>query len=619
MKKNFIKLFFLCIPLVLSAQQNYYDVVVVGCTPGGIMSAIAASREGKKSVILERSYHIGGLPANGLGATDLETRAATTGLFKEFVDNIYNYYVQKYGKDSEQAKMSSQGYHYEPHVAEIVFGNMISNEKGNVTVCTGRQFDALSKNMKIEDGKIKSIVVLNRNTKKNEEYSGRIFIDATYEGDLGAAAGVPFSTGREGKNEYNEIGAGRVFKLWKGPELDGSTHEGDKAVQAYNYRLCLTNNPENRILPTKPKRYNRNEYVSLIDDVFNGVFAGVEMLDVTLEMQKANKKHIENGGITQIPGDNWGIGKITNMVKLPNMKTDANNQHLALISTDLPEENWEWPTAGWKWRDKFAQRLKDYTLGLLWFAQNDNALPESFRNNVKEWGLAKDEYQDNENFPRQVYVREGRRLHGEHFFTAKDALPVSEGMRPPVHQNSIGASHYPLDSHAVHKREKGKIALDGFFSYNSAVYTLPYGVILPQKIKNLLIPVPASATHVGFATLRMEPCWMALGNAAGVAASVSIDQNKDLKEIDIRDIQKILINGNATLMYFKDISSDNPDFKIVQFMAIRGYLPEWEARLDEKLDKSTAEKWSGLSGLKINNFENKTRGNVLCAIYELIE
>ncbi len=428
---------------------------------------------------------------------------------------------------------------------------------------------------------------------------------------------MPYSLGREGESEYGEIGAGRLFKLWRGPEIEGTTHEGDDAVQAYNYRLCLTNDPNNRILPKKPKSYKRSDYVSIIDDVYYGNFAGAEILNATPEMHEANKKHIKEGGKTQIPGDPWGIAKVTNMVKLPNDKTDANNQHLALVSTDLPEENWKWPVADWKWRDKFAKRLKEYTIGLLWFAQNDKGLPEQFKKDALEWGFAKDEYQDNDNFPRQVYVREGRRLHGKHIFTANDALPVANGKRPPIYSSSITASHYALDSHAARKREKGKMALDGFFSYPSAPYTVPYEVVVPESIDNLLIPVPASATHVGFSTLRMEPCWMALGQAAGIAASVAIDCETSVADAPIQKIQEELLNAGATLIYFKDLSVTDPDFKIAQDMALKGYLPEWNANLDSMLDSSTAQQWQKLSGVKINNPANKTRRSVLRAIYEI--
>lgn len=617
MKKAIFHLLLLCLPAGLLAQANLYDVVIVGGTPGGIMAAIAASREGKTALVLERTEHVGGLPVNGLGATDIATRGATTGLFLEFVNHIHQYYVDTYGPQSEQARASSDGYHFEPHVAALVLDRMLQPERERVTVLTRRQFDASDKNVEMQGDTIRAITVTNRDTRRRERYAGRVFVDATYEGDLGAAAGVPYSIGREGRDEYNEIGVGRLYKLWDGPELEGTTHEGDRAVQSYNYRLCLTNDPDNRLLPERPRRYDRREYLSLVDDVYSGTYAGVGMLDVTPEMQAENRRHIEAGGTTQIPGDPWGIAKVTNMVELPNHKTDANNQHLALISTDLPEENWPWPEADWRWRDRFAQRLRDYTLGLLWFAQNDEALPAAFRQAAREWGLAKDEYADNGHFPRQVYVREGRRLHGLHRFTAGDALPVADGQRPPVYANSITASHYALDSHAVHKREPGKIALDGFFSYPSAVYTVPYGVIVPQGVSNLLIPVPASATHVGFSTLRMEPCWMALGQAAGVAASLAIDHRTPVASVPVDELQSRLVDAQATLMYYKDVPAGHPRFSLVQHMGLRGYLPGWEARLDAPLDPATAARWTELSGLRIDNPAGKTRGDVLQAIYEL--
>jgi len=604
------------LPAVSFSQKNY-DIVIVGGTPGGITSAIAASREGKTSVILERTQYIGGLPVNGLGATDIATRGATTGLFKEFVDRIKAYYVEKYGEGSKQVKDCSNGYHFEPHVASIIFNDMLNVQRDNIEILTMRQFDADEQNISIEDGIIRSIRIYNRLTKKHETYTGKVFIDATYEGDLAGAAKVPYSLGREGKDEYNEIGAGKLYKLWRGPEMEGTTNEADGALQAYNYRLCLTNNPDNRILPQKPKRYNRNEYISLIDDVYFGRHTGNDMLKVTEVMQKANRKVLLEGGRTQIPGDVWGMAKISSMTTLPNDKVDANNQHLAFISTDLPEENQLWPTASWKWRDKFAERLKEYTLGLLWFAQNDKDLPESFRKASREWGLAKDEYIDSNHFPRQVYVREGRRFHGEHFFTANDALPVSKGQRPPLYANSITASHYALDSHAVRKREEGRAHLDGFFSYPSSVYTVPYGVIVPKGINNLLIPVPVSGTHVGFSTLRMEPCWMALGEASGIAASISIDENIPIKDVNIESLQKRLIANKATLIYFKDVDINSPDFAMVQYMGLRGYLPSWEASLDERLDNKTASDWSALSGIKINP-ENKTRRSVLTHLYEIL-
>lgn len=554
-----------------------YDIVVVGGTPGGIMTAVAAAREGKSVAILERTSHIGGLPANGLGATDIATRNATTGLFREFTKRVNKYYIDQYGENSPQAKDCSDGFHFEPSVAERVFAEMLEEHNDRIDVLTGRQFDAEPCNLVMSDESIQTIYILNRINGEREKYTARIFVDATYEGDLGAAAGVPFRVGREGKNEFGEPGAGRVYEYWKSLPSEGSTGEADNAVQAYNYRLCLTNVPENRISIARPDVYDRNEYVSLVEDVWTGRNTLKSMINVTDSMLEANRRHIASGNPTMLPGDSWGIRKISSMVTLPNGKADANNQHAAFISTDLPEENWPWPTSSWEWRDKFAERLRNYTLGLLWFVQNDSELPEHFREAAKEWGLAKDEYADNDNFPRQVYVREGRRFEGMYFFTAKDALPVSEGERPPIHPTSITASHYALDSHAARKRETGRAHLDGFISYPTMPYTVPYGVIVPKTIKNLLLPVPVSGSHIGFSTLRMEPCWMALGQAAGTAASLAIDSRRSVQNIDIQELQTRLIAQKATLVYFRDITPDDPCFPEAQRMALSGEKTGWKA------------------------------------------
>ena len=615
------------------SSNNRYDLVIVGGTPGGLMAAIAAARENKSSLILERTTHIGGLPANGLGATDIETRGATTGLFGEFVGRIKSYYIDKYGIDSQQVKDCSDGYHFEPSVAERVFLEMLGEYGTKITVLYNRQFDADPVNIEKSGTNITSVTVLNRESGQMEKYNGKVFIDATYEGDLGAAANIPFRVGRESRAEFDEVCAGKIYRQWGAQHLvapkqmlngylevdsEGTTYLGDNAVQSYNYRLCLTTDKQNMRPVERPANYNRDEYTSLIDDVWLGSHGGVAMRKVTPEMQTENREKMKKGERTSIPDDPWGIAKITNMVTLPNSKTDANNQHMALISTDLPEENWPWPTAGWEWRDAYAQRLKKYILGLVWFAQNDKELPKQFREACKEWGLSTTEYADNNNFPRQVYVREGRRFEGLYFFTAKDALPVAIGQRPPVHKNSITASHYALDSHAVLKREEGRAHLDGFFSQRSEPYTVPFGVIASEKVDNLLFPVPVSGSHVGFSTLRMEPCWMAMGEAAGIVSAQMIDRDLSARSIDMAAVQKLLIKNKATLIYFKDMTPANPAFEMVQYMGLQGYLPEWEAALDQPVSDYMKRQWQLKSGVVVP--ENlTTRGEVLHYIYERVK
>ncbi|MEJ7557470.1 MAG: FAD-dependent oxidoreductase [Pedobacter sp.] len=586
-----ILVFLLTLFILTAYSQKKFDVIVVGANPGGITSAIAAAKLGKKVLVLERTNHIGGLPANGLGATDIDTRGATTGLFLEFVQRIKAYYVQTYGEGSQQVKDSSDGYHFEPSVAEKVFLAMIG-EQPNITVLKRRQFDASGENIVVERAVVKSIRVTNRDSKKIEQYTAAVFIDGTYEGDLAAAAGIPFSVGREGKRQYNEIGAGKIYKFWDGPVIDSlTTHEADTAIQAYNYRVNLTKLAVKKVPFLKPVKYDRSEYVSLIADI------------------SENRQQAVGAMKT-------GIDVIVNSVVIPNGKVDANNQHAALISTDLPEENYRWPKADWAWRDDFALRLRSYIQGLLYFAANDKALPADFRARVNEWGLANDEYKDNGNFPRQVYVREGRRIIGRHIFTANDALPVKGEERPPIYKRSISAGHYSLDSHATLKREEGKPVLEGFLSYKTKPYTMPLEVMYADKIKNVLCPVPVSGTHIGFSTLRMEPCWMALGQAAGVTAALMQRDNVAAKDVPILEVQKILLQQKATLIYFEDVSIKDPDFAMSQLLGLNGYLPGFKAKLDDTIDTETVSKWEQLSGLKLPlNVKASTRRAVLKQIY----
>ncbi|CAM1510748.1 Fc.00g082610.m01.CDS01 [Cosmosporella sp. VM-42] len=537
---------------------TFPDIVILGATPGGITAAIAAARLGKTSVLVERTPYIGGLPANGLGATDIATRGATGGLFLEFVRRIKTHYIEAYGPDSDQVRDCDDGYHFEPSVAEQVFHKWLL-EYPEISIVTKRQFDFEPESVIKRGNQIVSIRVTNLDTCQVQTIHGRFFLDCTYEGDLIAASGVPFFVGREGKEIYGEVGAGRLYKYWGGPHSYGSTHCGDNAVQAYNYRLCVTDDPERRVEITRPANYNREEFVSLIYDVKTGLHTGVDVREISQDQIAENLKRAEQN-LPPIPNKLWGINRLLSNVGLPNNKADGNNQHFAFISTDLPEENWPYVTSGWDWRDRFSVRLRQYTEGLLYFAQNDVEVPAWFRENCRRWGWAADEYVDNGHFPRQLYVREGRRMKGKYIFTATDVLANGvqrpeettevEADHPSGHSTTITASHYALDSHAVRKREPGRVHLDGFFSYRCPPYSVPFGVMVPDApLTNLLAPVPVSATHVGFSTLRMEPCWMALGQAAGLAAALCIDAGVDAENVEIDDLQLKLLDQGAVLIY----------------------------------------------------------------------
>ncbi len=568
-----------------------FDAVIVGATPAGIMAGITVARGGRSAVILERTAHIGGLPANGLGATDIATRGATGGLFLDFVRRVKAHYSDTCGPDSQQVTDCSDGYRFEPHVAELVLHNMIAECGDKLEVRTLRQFNHEPRNAGKDGAALRQIRILNRESGAEEVYSASVFVDATYEGDLAAAAGAPYMLGREGADEYGEPCAGKFYQRWGAPVDEVySTGQGDNAIQSYNYRLPLTKDKSNMTRIQKPATYNRDEYVTLIDDVRLNRFAG-----------------------PPTPMEFDGIGAITNMVVVPNGKVDGNNQHAAFISTDLPEENWPYPAASWDWRDRFAGRLRDYILGLFYFAQNDPELPADFRERCSRWGLASDEFPENGNFPRQIYVREGRRIRGEYLFTAHDALS-KRGSRE--HSTSITASHYALDSHACHKREPGRPHTEGIFSYRTKPYCVPYGVIVPLEVENLLIPVPASGTHIGFSTLRMEPCWMALGEAAGVAINVSLDGGTSLRAANVVEIQRRLLAAGAVLSYYEDAAPGDAHYEALQFFALRGFLGDsYRAELDAPVsdeDRANWTEWADTPGLA--RFSG-TRGQLLDKIY----
>ncbi len=568
-----------------------FDAVIVGGTPAGIMAGIAVARAGRRAVILERNGHIGGLPANGLGATDIATRGATGGLFLEFVSRIKEYYSDTYGADSQQVELCSDGYRFEPRVAEMILLGMIAECGDGLEVRTLRQFNPEPQQVIKDGAALRRIRVIERESGDEEVYAGSVFVDATYEGDLAAAAGAPYMLGREGADEYGEPCAGKFYQRWRAPVDERySTGQGDNAIQSYNYRLPLTTNKANMRRIGKPATYNRDEYLSLAEDVRLNRFAG-----------------------PPTPLEFDGIGAITNMVRLPNDKVDGNNQHAAFISTDLPEENWPYPTASWDWRDRFALRLRDYILGLFYFAQNDESLPAGFRERCNRWGLSLDEFEDNDNFPRQIYVREGRRIRGEYLFTAHDALSKRHSR---AHVTSITASHYALDSHACLKREAGRPHLDGFFSHRTTPYSVPYGVIVPLEVENLLIPVPASGTHIGFSTLRMEPCWMALGEAAGEAINVSLDEGTSARGVNVVELQRRLLEAGAVLSYFEDAAPGDAHYHALQFFGLRGFLGAgYAADLDEPVSDEDRANWTTWANTPELAIFSGTRGQLLDRIY----
>jgi len=567
------------IPCTSASKQADYDemvrtdVLVVGATPCGISAAIAAARCGSKVILTEMKDHMGGMMTNGLGRTDIGPRHTIAGIFKEFIDNVYDYYVTTYGPDSPQVKACSNGYYFEPHVAEMIFNRMVKAEK-NITIRYHYRPESVLRYF----DRVHGVTFLDTKHNKRVQIRAGIHIDATYEGDIAAMAGVPFRVGRECREEYGEAFAGVLYvDHYTRMVLPGTTGEGDKRVQAYNFRLCLTNVPENRVLPKKPENYNRDEYLQVIESIKAGRIKTV--------------------------------GDVLNIEPIPNNKSDTNNTPKGLISTDLPEENYDYPTASYEEREKIIKRHKDYILGLLYFLQNDPEMPENLRAECREWGFAKDEFKDNDNFPRQIYVREARRIYGLYTFTQHDAMLAPGLERSPIHFDSIACGGYSMDSHATRKREPTHdTTMEGFFFLGPITrpYQIPYRVMVPQSIDALLVPCAASATHIGFGTLRMEPVWMAMGQAAGTAAHLARRLQIEPREVPVNRLQAWLVANNQVITVFSDIQGPTEGvskdaWQAMQFFGTRGFFESYDAKPHELLTRGLAAKWL-MSTIRIGDF-----------------
>jgi hypothetical protein len=551
------------------ADTTRADLVVVQATPAGIAAALAAARQGSRVALTESTAHLGGLMSNGLGVTDIATRGSIGGIFQEFVRRVRAHYVEAYGVDSPQVKECSDGYHFEPHVAQHVFDGLVAAEP-RITLWKRHRLERVEK-----DGpRLTVVTVRDLETGAERRLEAPAFIDATYEGDLAALAGVPSRLGREARKETAEPYAGVLYMSYRTKEVyAGTTGEADARIQAFNYRLCLTDRPELRVYPERPAAYRREDYTSLLRDIRRG--------------------YLHHFAPTA--GDPVAV---FNVIRVPNGKSDTNNHHNGLLSTDLPEENNDYPTASHAERERFLQRQRDYILGLLWFCQNDAELPAAFRAEARRWGLARDEYTDNGYFPRQVYVREARRIEGEYTFSALDCSLAPDAERARIHPDTVTAAHYQIDSHATRKREdsgehEGRDCLEGFLGigFLTVPYDVPYGVMVPKQVEGLVVPVACSATHMGFGTLRMEPCWMALGQAAGTAAHLAREKGVTPRKVPIPALQRRLLRDGAVLAYFRDLPATHPASHAVQYWAARGFFATYDARPDGALTRGQAAVW----------------------------
>ncbi|QGY42427.1 FAD-dependent oxidoreductase [Maribellus comscasis] len=506
------------------------DVIVYGGTSSAVIAAVEVAQSGKSVIIVSPDKHLGGLTSGGLGYTDTGDKSTIGGLSREFYHRVWLHYNDSsawiWQKHSEygnkgQGTIAMDGENrtmwiFEPHVAEQVFEDFVA--ENNLTIYRDEWLDR-ENGVEIEDGKIISFKTLS-----GKIFKGKIFIDATYEGDLMASSGVSYHVGRESIDTYSEKWNGvqtgvlhhqhwfrekiSPYKVPGDPssgvlpristEAPGEYGAGDDKIQAYCFRMCMTNHDENRVSFPKPASYDPEQYELLV------------------RMFETGRK-------------DW----FQKFDAIPNWKTDTNNH--GPFSSDNIGMNYDYPEGSYERRKEIIQEHTDYQMGLLWFVANDPRVPEDIRTEMATWGLAKDEFSDNGNWPHQIYVREARRMIGDYVTTENDVLSKRKVPR------SVGMGSYAMDSHNVQRyiTPEGYVQNEGDIGVGAPPYSISYGSLIPKKEEctNLLVPVCVSSSHIAFGSIRMEPVFMILGQSAAVAAGMAIDKNIPVQDVDYSELK----------------------------------------------------------------------------------
>lgn len=566
--------------LISPVYADEFDIVVVGGTPGGIAAAVTAARQGRSVALLEYHAHLGGMAASGLGKSDVETKEAIGGLWREFVGRVSEHYVRTYGPDHENVKLCRDGYYYEPSVAEKIFDSMVA-EQPKVRVFRRHRLDGAVR----IGNRLVGLFAKDRDSGVRREFRAGVFIDATYEGDLAAAAGAVFRLGREGRADFNELHAGVVYMDYETRTfLPGTTGEGDRRLPAFTYRLCLTKDEANsHRLMVPPPNYDRSRYVGYLDDWKAGRFAPPKQL---------------KEGIGYYAPTFGTVVRALSMADIPNGKLDVNINPRPL-GFPFTEENYDYPEADWTKREEISERIRNLTLGLIWFLQNDAAIPAEHRQLARQFNFPKDEFADNRNFPWQLYVREARRIVGEYTLTENDLIVGPALGRTRIHADSVAAGEYPIDSFPVRKREPGHdIALEGYIlmlEKYTQPYHIPYRIMVPKDVDGLLVPVAASTTHIAFSSIRLEPTWMALGQAAAMAAHLALRDGVQPRQVAVEGLQRALLRGGQVLTFFKDIERASPDYPALQYFGTKGFFPDYHAQARQPVSRATAREWLALA------------------------
>ena len=523
-------------PAALAGEDpsEVFDVVVYGGTSAGVIAAVQAARMDRSVILVSPDRHPGGLTSGGLGWTDTGNQSAIGGLSREFYQRLHDYYEKssawKYEKPQELNADRGHGtfdpdadaiWVFEPHVAERIYEQML--DEAGVPVVRDAWLDR-DNGVRMQGNRIASITTLDGRT-----WRGRTFIDATYEGDLMAAAGVTFTVGRESNDTYDELWNGvqrdarhhgHYFKKEISPYVDpddpssglvprvhggdpGDNGEGDHRVQAYCFRMCMTKVPENRVPWPKPDGYDEREYELLL----RNFEAGDHRLPLKIDM-------------------------------MPNRKTDTNNH--GAFSTDNIGKNYDYPTAGYAQRRRIVAAHERYQKGLMWTLANHPRVPEHIRQEVSEWGMAADEFTDNGNWPHQLYIREARRMVGNYVMTEHDCRRTADTPKP------VGLGSYTMDSHNVQRyvTEKGHVQNEGDIGVHpGGPYEISYDSLVPkeEECANLLVPVCVSSSHIAYGSIRMEPVFMILGQSAATGAVHAIEERGPVQRVDYGRLKKQLL------------------------------------------------------------------------------
>ncbi len=528
-----------------SAASHKADIVIYGCTSAAMTAAVQAKSMAKSVVIACPEKHLGGLTAGGLGYTDSGDKSVIGGLAREFYHRVWLEYQKpetwrwqkrdQYGNKGQGTEAMDAGnrtmWIFEPHVAENVYEAWMKELK--VPIFRDSWLDRSKSGVK-KDGKgqITSIAMMDGST-----YSAKMFIDATYEGDLMAAAGVSYTTGRESKAAYDEQWNGiqtgvlhhkHHFGAVKTPispyvipgdpksgvlpristESPGQYGAADNKIQAYCFRMCLTQVPENRVAFPKPETYDPKQYELLLRIFEAGWRETFQKFD-----------------------------------PIPNAKTDTNNH--GPFSTDNIGRNYDYPEASYKRRLEIIKEHEEYQKGWFYFIANDPRVPDDVRLEMAKWGLAKDEFTGSGNWPHQIYVREARRMMGKHVMTENELLKRRPTPEP------IGMGSYGMDSHNIQRY----ITPDGFVQNEGDIgvstrgpYQISYGSIVPKQgdAPNLLVPVALSSSHIAYGSIRMEPVFMILGQSAATAAAIAIDGKVSVQNLPYAKLSiRLLENGQV--------------------------------------------------------------------------